>query len=285
MYRAKMEGAGRHQVFDPTMHQRAVAQLRLETDLKRALDRGEFCVHYQPIVALTTGELEAFEGLLRWQHPDLGLVLPDDFIPLAEETGLILEIGSWALEEACRQMAEWHRQVPSAGRVALAVNLSPRQFRQTDLAAQVRETLGHTGLQPSLLRLEITESMIMSGAERAIPRLMELRALGVQIHIDDFGTGYSSLSYLHSLPTDTLKIDRSFVSKMAPENQSAVIVSTIVALARRLGMNVAAEGIETAEQMAVFRELDCELGQGFFFSRALAPDDAVRVLRRPRVWC
>jgi diguanylate cyclase (GGDEF)-like protein/PAS domain S-box-containing protein len=285
MYRAKLDGVGRHQLFDPAMHQRAVAQLRLETDLKRALERDELRVHYQPIVALGSGELEGFEALLRWLHPERGVVMPDDFIPVAEETGLILEIGRWALEEACRQMADWHRTVPAAGHVALAVNLSPRQFRQADLVPTVREVLAKTGLEPTLLRLEITESMIMSGAEVAIPRLMELRALGVQIHIDDFGTGYSSLSYLHSLPTDTLKIDRSFVRQMVPESQGAAIVSTIVALARRLGMHVAAEGIETAEQMAAFRELSCEYGQGFFFSRALEPAAAALLLREPRHWC
>ena len=284
MYRAKHLGKNRHAVFDEAMHKKAVEQLRLETDLRRALDRQEFEVYYQPIVALEEGRIEGFEALVRWIHPERGLVEPDEFIPAAEETGLIVPLGWRVLRSACEQMAEWQREIPATRPLALSVNLSGKQFVQPDLVTRVEKILAETGLTPSTLRLEITESLIMDEADDAVAKLQRLRHLGVQLHIDDFGTGYSSLSYLHRLPTHTIKIDRSFVSRMNDRHQQAEIVQTIVALARNLGMQVAAEGLETAEQLETLRSLHCELGQGFFFSKPLAASDAGELIRQDPRW-
>ncbi len=278
MYRAKLHGMAGYEVFDPAMHESAVALLRLENDLKHALERQELRVYYQPIVSLDRGNLIAFEALVRWQHPERGLLYPDEFVSVAEETGLILPLGSWVLREACLQMAAWRRRLPNQPELAVSVNLSPRQFRQSDLVEHVCRTLEETKLVPEALRLEITEGVIMRDADAAIEKLTQLRTLGVQIHIDDFGTGYSSLSYLHRLPTDTVKIDRSFVSNLGTPDDCTEIVSTIVALARKLGMHVTAEGLETADQVASLRAMSCEFGQGFFFSQALEPEAAAAML-------
>ncbi|HYY99630.1 MAG TPA: EAL domain-containing protein [Pyrinomonadaceae bacterium] len=267
MYRAKSMGKSRHEVFDKEMHARAVNLLHLETDLRRALDRQEFAIHYQPIVALETGLVEGFEALLRWRHSEHGLIPPAEFIPVAEETGLIIPIGQWALQEACRQMREWQEQFPQARDLFISVNLSARQFSNPDLIEQIRQALRTTGLDPLSLKLEITESVVMDNIEQAIEMLNQLRALGVESSIDDFGTGYSSLSYLHRFSSSTLKVDRSFVSRMADHNENIEIVRTILLLARNLGMKVIAEGVETQEQLARLRALSCDYGQGYLFSK------------------
>jgi diguanylate cyclase (GGDEF)-like protein/PAS domain S-box-containing protein len=269
MYRAKSLGTSRYEIFDKEMHTRAVNLLHLETDLRRALDRREFTVYYQPIVELETGVVQGFEALLRWRHPAHGFISPAEFIPVAEETGLILPVGRWALEEACRQMREWQSQFPRAAEMYMSVNLSGRQFANPELCEQIREALKTTGLKPESLKLEITESVVMENIEKTIEMLRQLRALGVESSVDDFGTGYSSLSYLHRFPSTTLKIDRSFITRMGGADENGEIVRTIVMLARNLGMQVVAEGIETEAQLAQLRALSCDYGQGYLFSKAV----------------
>ena len=284
MYRAKSLGKNRHSIFDQNMHERVVELLQLETDLRRAVERDEFCLHYQPIISLARGEIEGFEALVRWEHPTRGLVYPNDFIPEAEETGLIVPIGWCVLREACSKMATWHRDFPSIQPMSINVNLSGRQFLQPDLVDQIKAVLDETRLDPSRLRLEITESMIMEDADSAILKLQQLRSTGVQLHLDDFGTGYSSLSHLHRLPTHTLKIDRSFISRISKSDGNTEIVATIVALARSLGMHAAAEGLETAEQLSTLRSLDCDYGQGFYISRPLDEIAAGDLIASGRRW-
>lgn len=267
MYRAKALGRARHEVFDKTMHNRIIALLELETDLRRALDRKELCIHYQPIVSLETGTISGFEALLRWRHPRRGLMLPEQFIFLAEETGLIIPIGWWVLKTACHQIQHWNKNLRSQPPLSISVNLSSKQFLQPELVQEVQKILEESRLESRSLRLEITESAIMDNPDLAIEKLLQLKDVGVQIHIDDFGTGYSSLSYLHRFPTDLIKIDRSFVSSMKGNDENAEIVRTIVTLARNLHMNVTAEGLETPEQLLHLRSLECEFGQGFYFSR------------------
>ena len=274
MYRAKTLGKKRYEVFDRAMHDRALKLLQLENDLRRAVDRKEFALHYQPIIALASGRIRGFEALLRWHHPENGPVSPQDFIPVAEETGLIIPIGQWVLEEACRQARRWQEAHPSDAPLVVSVNLSGKQFSQPDLTERVRAVLQETNLEPRRLKLEITESMVMENIETAVEMLAQLRALGVEISIDDFGTGYSSLSYLHRFPINTLKIDRSFVSHMTENAENAEIVRTIITLARSLEMDVVAEGVETAEQLAQLKELECDYGQGFLFSRPLTQEAA-----------
>jgi len=269
MYRAKAQGKARHAIFDQEMHRQAVRLLRLETDLRRAVARREFRVHYQPIVRLDSGRIDGFEALVRWEHPDNGMVQPLDFIAVAEETGMILDIDWMVMEEACQQAVRWRRQHESAHDLGLSVNLSSRELAQPDFVDRVQNLLDDTGLVPGGLRLEITESMIMNDTEAKVERLKELDEIGVVLHMDDFGTGYSSLSYLHSLPIRAIKIDRSFVSRMTESQRSAQIVDTIVTLARNLGMEVSAEGLERPEHKARLREMNCEYGQGFLFSPAV----------------
>ncbi|HZH29614.1 MAG TPA: EAL domain-containing protein [Pyrinomonadaceae bacterium] len=269
MYRAKDSGKARHEVFDRAMHTRAVKMLRLENDLRRALERQEFRVHYQPILTLKTGELAGFEALVRWERPDRGMVSPMDFIPLAEETGMIVPLGLWVLEEACAQLREWQMASPANRALTMSVNLSGKQLAHTDVAEQVQDVLSRTNLDARHLKLEITESVVMENAESAAGVLARLRSLGVGLSIDDFGTGYSSLSYLHRFPVNTLKVDRSFVSRMTSGDENLEIVRTIVTLARNLGMDVVAEGIETGEQLAQLKALKCEYGQGYFFAKPL----------------
>jgi diguanylate cyclase (GGDEF)-like protein/PAS domain S-box-containing protein len=240
----------------------------LETDLRRAVGRGEIRTYYQPIISLSTGELAGFEALARWQHPERGLVCPEDFIPLAEDTGLIIPVGGAVLSEACGQTAVWERQYSSRS-LSISVNLSGRQFRQPDLVEQIEQILQTTGLSPNRLRLEITESMIMENEEAAVEKLVRLADLNLELYIDDFGTGYSSLSYLHRLPTHAIKIDRSFVSRMSDQDGKAKIVGAIVTLARNLGMTVGAEGLETEDQLSHLRQMECEFGQGYYISPPL----------------
>ncbi|MGB8509646.1 MAG: EAL domain-containing protein [Pyrinomonadaceae bacterium] len=278
MYRAKSLGKARYEIFDKAMHARAINLLQLETDMRRAIEREEFFIHYQPIVALQDFNLRGFEALVRWQHPERGFISPMDFIPVAEETGLIVPLGEYVLREACKQMRKWHRMFPSDPAMFMSVNLSSKQFSQSDLISTVDHVLKETGLNPHSLKLEITESVVMENIETATQMLRELRDLGVTLSIDDFGTGYSSLSYLHRFPIDTLKIDRSFVTRMTENNENVEIVRTIVVLAQNLGMDVVAEGVETNDQLALLRKLGCENGQGYFFSKPVSHEGAEKII-------
>lgn len=274
MYRAKALGRGRTEIFNPSMHESVVAQLKLERDLKLAVERDEFCLHYQPIMSLENNRLTGFEALIRWQHPERGLVPPNDFIPTAEETGLVLPIGNWVLYEACRQLRQWQHGWRGTPPLTINVNLSAKQFSQVELVQQIESVLERTGLDAHNLKLEITETALMEKAELATAMLGQLKVLGVKLHIDDFGTGFSSLSYLHRFPVDELKIDRLFVSRMGADDESSEIVKTIVQLAHNLGMEVTAEGVETVEQLAQLRALFCEYGQGYYFSRPVVAESA-----------
>jgi diguanylate cyclase (GGDEF)-like protein len=278
MYRAKQLGKARYEVFDQGMHARAMDRLELERDLRRAVERRELFLQYQPIVSLETGAVRGFEALVRWQHPERGVMPPAKFIPLAEETGLIIPIGMWVLGEACRQIRRWQELCPAGGPLTMSVNLSGRQFTQPDLLEQIEAVLRETGLDPRGLKLEITESVVMENLEGATRTLERLRALGVELSVDDFGTGYSSLSYLQRFPVSTLKIDRSFVSRMTESEGTAEIVRTVTRLAQNLGMGVVAEGVETERQREMLRALECEFGQGYYFSRPMDGDAAEELL-------
>ena len=269
MHRAKDQGRARYEIFHPMMYTNAVALLQLETDLRRAIERKEIELHYQPIISLRNQRVSGFEALLRWRHPVRGWVSPLEFVPIAEQTGLILPIGAWVLQEACRQMQAWQSELGDQNRLwTINVNLSSKQFTP-ELADQISQVLEETGLNPCQLKLEITESLLMENAESAIERLSQLQQLGVQLAIDDFGTGYSSLSYLHRLPIDTLKVDRSFIQRIDSDGEQLAIVRTIIMLAWNLGMEVVAEGAETAKQVAQLKALRCEYAQGYFFSKPL----------------
>lgn len=278
MYRAKSQGKARHVVFDKEMHERAIDVLQLETDIRRAIGYQEFDIAYQPIVALGDFKLRGFEALVRWRHPQRGLISPANFIPVAEEMGLIIKIDQWVLRKACQQMREWQERFPSDPPLCISVNLSGKQFAQPDLVEQVKAVLADTGIDPRGLKLEITESVVMENIETTTALLWKLRELGLRLSIDDFGTGYSSLSYLHRFPIDTLKIDRSFVSRMVDNNENMEIVRTIVMLAKNLGMDVVAEGVETKEQLQQLRKLDCENGQGYLFSKPLVMKAAEKII-------
>ncbi len=273
LYRAKAAGRGRYAIFDLEMHARAMAHLQLETDLRRAVERGEFRIAYQPIIALGTRRLMGFEALLRWQHPTRGLVSPAEFLEVADETGLMLPIGRWCLREACEQLGRWGTERPDAGALTMSVNVSSRQLMHPQLVSYVREALEAGGLEPARLRIEITESVIMEHAEAAASRLHELRDLGVQLDMDDFGTGYSSLSYLQRFPLHAVKIDRSFIERMRG-GQNAEIVRAILTLGRNLGLDVIAEGVETGEQDALLVEMGCPCAQGFLFSHPIPAEAA-----------
>ncbi len=278
MYRAKALGKARCEIFDASMREAADERMLVESDLRQAIERQEFQLHYQPIVTLGGERLCGFEALLRWQHPLRGLIGPDQFVPIAEETGLIVPIGRWALREACRQMRAWDREFPECATLTINVNLSVRQCLQPDLLDDVRRVLRETGLAAERLKLEITESLVLEGTDRVVEILNDLRALGVLLGLDDFGTGYSSLSYLRRFPFHTIKIDRSFVNEMQDTNRGE-IVRAIVSLAAGLEMNVTAEGIETAEQAATLLALACQTGQGYYFHRPLSSQHARAVLR------
>ncbi len=280
MYRAKALGKQRYEVFDAEMHARAVSQLQLETDLRRALDREEFRIHYQPVLSLANGKVVGFEALVRWQHPQRGTVLPDEFVQAAEETGLIVLIGRVVLREACRQLREWQQQFPHQ-ELSISVNLSAKQFRQPDMVDHIARVLTAWDLEPRSLRLEITESAIIENAPAAIEALTRLRELGVKVDLDDFGTGYSSLGYLHRFDIDALKIDRSFIAAIGENGENSEIVRTIVNLARGLDMDVIAEGVERPEQLAILRSLGCEKVQGYLFAPPLTTE-AVRSLLKQR---
>jgi diguanylate cyclase (GGDEF)-like protein len=266
MYRAKARGQGRYELFDQAMRARAMERLQLENDLRRAVVNCELRLYYQPVVSLKTGATVAFEALLRWQHPGRGLILPTEFIAVAEESGLIDSIGRWVLEDACRQAVDWQRRNPDAAPVGISVNLSARQLAQRDLLEVVAEVLRSSGIDPALLSLEITESTLIEDSEGA-EVLTTLQSMGVRLVIDDFGTGYSSLGYLKRFPVDSLKIDRSFVEGLGMEPESAVIVNAIVAMAAALSLDVIAEGVETKRQLEELRGLGCAYAQGFHFAR------------------
>jgi diguanylate cyclase (GGDEF)-like protein/PAS domain S-box-containing protein len=267
MYRAKIGGKGGHVVFEPRMHTDALVRLELETDLRHALERREFRVYYQPIVLLQSGRVTEAEALVRWQHPTRGLVAPGEFVMIAEEANLIVPLGQWVLEQACRQAAVWQVEYPSDPPLTMGVNLSPRQFQQVDLVEQVARALREGGLAPSSLKLEITEGVAMHDADATIITLQRLKQLGVQIAIDDFGTGYSSLAYLKRFPLDVLKIDRSFVTGAGEDSEDTAIVRAIISLAHSLNLSITAEGIETAKQAMLMRSWGCERGQGYHWSR------------------
>jgi EAL domain-containing protein (putative c-di-GMP-specific phosphodiesterase class I) len=263
MYRAKREGKARCQVSDSAMHTLAVKRFGLETALRRALELGEFRVHYQPIVSLESGKIVGFEALSRWERPE-GLLLPAHFIQIAEETGIILPMNRLLLREACLQLRAWHSQFPCDPPLTMSVNITPKEFAQPDLTAQIGTILGEVGISSNSINVEITENIAMADPQRSSLVLSELKALGVHLSIDDFGTGYSSLSRLQGFPVDTLKIDRSFISKMETDSE---IVRIIIMLAHNLGLKVVAEGAETAEQVRLLKQLKCELAQGYFFAR------------------
>jgi diguanylate cyclase (GGDEF)-like protein/PAS domain S-box-containing protein len=277
LYRAKALGGACYAVFDPAMHQRAVALLQLETELRRALDRQEFRIYYQPIVSVATGLLSGFETLVRWQHPTRGLLKPKDFLDLAEETGLLNPIGDWLLREACTQMQRWQARFPSRPALTISVNLSYKQFLQVDLVTLVTRVLQETGLNAQQLCLEITENVI-SLQEPAPAIIGQLHRLGVQLHIDDFGTGYSSLSALSQTDLTALKIDRAFIHKLDGVERQNVITRTAVRLGHELGLTIIAEGVETAEQWAYLKKVDCEFGQGYLFGRPMGRDAATAYL-------
>lgn len=273
MYCAKAAGKSQYVVFETTMHERAQRSLQLEIDLRHAIESEQFQLVYQPIWSLTSNSITGFEALIRWHHPDRGIISPADFIPFAEETGLILPIGQWVIHEACRQMNSWRSLIPSAQPLTVSVNLSPRQFSQPNLVEQIQDTLDKTGFSPHRLKIEITETMIVENQEAAILTLTQLQALGIQIQIDDFGTGYSSLSVLHSLPLNTLKIDISFIRLLETNPDNAEIVKVIIKLAHSLGMAAIAEGIETPSQLLKLKSLNCDFAQGYLLAKPLSAQE------------
>jgi diguanylate cyclase (GGDEF)-like protein/PAS domain S-box-containing protein len=269
MYGAKAHGRSRYEVFDRAMHDRAVMLLETETDLRRALDRGEFCIHYQPVVRLEDRRVLGFEALVRWNHPQRGLLLPDQFIALAEELGLLGPIGLWVLREACQQTREWQKRYPADPPLRIGVNVSSRQLQQKGFLEQVRQTLKETGLAPGSLTLEVTEKTLLENLKSTAAVLAQLRRLNIQVHIDDFGTDYLLLRRLGQYPADTLKIDPSFVRNIGTDAVHAEVMSTIVRLAQSLGMKVMAEGVETDAQLKGLRDAECGSAQGFLFSKAV----------------
>ncbi len=281
MYRAKAEAKLGYEVFDTAMHVQVVTRLQLETDLRRAIERFEFQLHYQPIVSLQTGSITGFEALIRWQHPQLGLVSPATFIPVAEETGLIISIGSWVLEIACQQLSLWQAQFPRSSPLTLCVNLSVKQFAQPELIENIRRLLYQYRLATGSLKLEITESVLMDNSQVVTSAVALLKTLGVGLCLDDFGTGYSSLSYLHRFPIDVLKIDRSFINQMTFGDKNAQIVKAITTLAQALGIEIVAEGIETVQQQTQLTALGCEYGQGYLFSVPLTAQAATTFISKP----
>ena len=284
MYRAKARGKARCEVFDQAMHQHAIERLKLETDLRRAVDREEFRVFYQPIVSLETGAIAGFEALLRWQRPDVGIVAPGKFIGVAEEMGLIVPIGEWAFRKSCEQARRWHIEYPQERSLTMSVNISGRQFTQSDLVKRLDAIIRETQVDATAIKLEITESVAMGDAERTIKVIKELKTLGIRISIDDFGTGYSSLSYLGRFPIDTLKIDRSFVSNLDTNSENRAIVRTIIGLARSLGMDLVGEGTETLEEVSYLKSLGCDFAQGYFFSRPVDHKQAQALLEKNEVF-
>lgn len=284
MYRAKTLGKGQYHVFDPTMHADAMQALQLENDLRKAINQNEFVVHYQPIISLCTGKITGFEALVRWQHPTKGIVPPNLFIPLAEEIGLINSIGKIVLTQACYQFQKWYQEKVIDGSISMSVNISAKQFAQLDIVEQIDQVVLETLINPQNLKLEITESAFINNTQSAKAILQALRQRQIQLSIDDFGTGYSSLSYLHNFPVDTLKVDRSFVSKLDGTIESLGLIPAIKKIAETMKMSVVAEGIETEKQLAQLRELNCEFGQGYLFAKPLPEKEATELLLASPCW-
>jgi Amt family ammonium transporter len=278
MYRAKERGRGRYELFDQLMRARAVDQLRTENDLRRALEREELVIHYQPVVSLASGEISGFEALVRWQHPERGLLAPGEFIPLAEESELIVDIGERVLRLACQQAAAWDRERPDGPPIGISVNISPRQVADRTLPERVKSALDESGIEPERLSLEVTETVLVDELESPMQAFGLLKDLGVGLVLDDFGTGFSSLGYLQRFPFDQLKIDRSFVSHLESNPANAAIVKSVTAIAEALGLGVVAEGVETEAQLRAITELGCHQVQGFLFSRPVPPEQAIRLL-------
>jgi len=272
MYQAKVSGHSKPVCFTSGMREQTLKSLQLETELRHAIESEELVLHYQPEVDLASNRIIGFEALVRWMHPERGMISPSEFIPIAEETGLILQLGEWGLTSACQQVLAWSALGGDAFDLRVSVNLSAREFGQPDLIERVTRILEKTGVTGKNLSLEMTESSLMHDSDAALTTMQHLRGLGIGLHMDDFGTGYSSLNHLHRFPFDTLKIDRSFVMRMTQQRESHEIVNTIVNLARSLKMNVVAEGIETADQLAWLRSLGCHFGQGYYFAKPLAAD-------------
>jgi predicted signal transduction protein with EAL and GGDEF domain len=281
MYSAKAIGKGHYEIFNANMRANMVARLQLETELRRAIERKEFENYYQVIVSLKTGKIWGFEALVRWRHATRGMPLPNEFIPVAEETGLIVPLDQGVLETACQQMGIWQARFMDDPPLLISVNLSARRFLQSDLLQQCRAVLYETQLSHNSLNLEVTESAMMSNPEAAIDLMHQLKSLGIKIALDDFGTGYSSLSYLHRFPLDTLKIDRSFVSRMMEDD---AMIHTILTLGRDLGLKVVAEGVETIEQVTKLQELGCEFAQGYYFSVPINAQEATDLLAAEQHW-
>ncbi len=267
LYQAKKLGRDRYEIFTPEMHENARHTFKIETDLHHAIERNEFRVFYQPIIDLGSGAVSGFESLIRWEHPTRGLVSPMEFIPVAEESGLILTIGEWVLRESCHQLKTWQDVQPSNEKLWISVNVSSKQFIQPNFVSIVKIILDETGLDANSLKLEITESAMVENLELVVAVMEELKTLGIRLSIDDFGTGYSSLSNLHRLPLSSLKIDRSFVNHMDTSDQNDEIIRTIIALARSLELEIIAEGVETSMQLDQLRSLACNLGQGYLFAK------------------
>src|SRR5581483_7960128 len=273
MYAAKRNGKAHYSFFEPTMHESLSQRVEMHAELQRAVKEGEFLVYYQPTLELATSKLTGVEALVRWDHPTRGVVPPGEFIPLAEETGLIVPIGRWVLAESCRQVHVWNQLVPAAEALTLHVNMSARQLQAATLTEDVAAILGESGFEPRNLVLEITEGVLVHDPEAAIAKLNEIKRLGVRLAIDDFGTGYSSLSYLQRFPIDILKIDKSFVDHVTDGGTASALARAIVKLGPTLGLEVVAEGIETAEQAEELRALQCDQGQGYYFSHPLPAED------------
>jgi diguanylate cyclase (GGDEF)-like protein/PAS domain S-box-containing protein len=273
MYRAKERGGARTELFDMEMRERAVEELSIEQELQRGLERGELRLFYQPLVSLDSGEIVGAEALIRWQHPERGLLTPDKFLPVAEESGLIVQVGAWAVAEACRRLRDWDRRNGGGSRFGLAVNLSARELTHPDIVSTVMSAMRRSALRPERLTIEVTESTAMADRDSGFRALRELSEAGVRIAIDDFGTGYSSLDHLREMPADILKIDRSFVAGMSANSPDSALVAAAIAMGRALDMEVVAEGIETSDQVADLRELGCPLGQGYLFARPLPPEE------------
>ena len=284
MVESARRGPGQCSVFEPAMRLQAVERLRLEGELRRALERRELELHYQPLVCVRTGAITAFEALLRWRHPERGLLPPSEFLAAAEASGVLVPAGRWVLAEACRRARAWGERHPGAAGIAVCVNLSARQLRHPGVVADVEDALGGSGLAANRLHLEITESAIMESGQAAVETLCRLKALGVMLCVDDFGVGYSSLSYLHRFPVDVLKIDRSFIAGLGTVGACGDIVRAVVGLAHGLGMHVVPEGVETAAHLAEVRAMECDFAQGYFFSRPLPADEAEALLASGARW-
>lgn len=278
MYRAKNQGRAHYEIFDPAMRENVMTRLEMETDLWKAIEKHEFVLHYQPILDMINNRIVGFEALVRWQHPTRGLLLPAEFISIAEEIGLIVPLGYWVLEEACTQIRIWQQQYQSEQPLTINVNLSARQCAQADLVDRISSILEKTMLDPSYLKLELTESLIVEDSRTTAEMLAKLREIGVQIQIDDFGTGYSSLSVLHNLPIDTLKIDRTFIQQLEGTNSGMEVVRTILSLAHNLGMKVVAEGVETDYQLSSLQSMSCEYAQGYLLAKPINSLEADKLL-------